>query len=357
MPADAAVRPAAGAARIAAGAVLMALVAAIAFAVAGGRLLAEAWLFAVVVLSGLGIGSLGLIWIGRLLGRHWLTPLEDELKPAAFTLPFVFLLALPLGLALPDLFDAAPVQENWAPSWLAPQWIGWRSAGYFAIWTLLAWMLVRRGRGTPRSLAGLAALVPTAALAGFDWVLARGPFWWSTLFGFAFALSLLVPALAAAFLANLLQKEHLRHQHDRSLTSALMTLALATLWIWFVQFLAAYMGNLPQEAAWYLARTAEGRWLPLALAAAMILLAILLLTQRHRGRPVLIAASLLLVGQHLLHSLWLLRPLGTPAPGWTDAATLLLLGAAWTLLLSMLMVRQDRIRQRQEAQSGRPGSS
>src|SRR3546814_14150201 len=90
-------------------------------------------------------------------------------------------------------------------------------------------------------------------------------------------------ALALAFLANALQRERVGRLHDRSLTSALLTLALVTLWLWFTQYLTAFTGNLPAEAAWYEARMEGTRWIPLGVAAATLGGAILLLVQRHRA--------------------------------------------------------------------------
>ena len=306
--------------------------------------LSEAWLLAIVALTGFAVGSLGLLMLGRLLGRGWVTPMDDELEPAALTLPLLALLAVPLAFAgfhTWDMADALAASHPRLAGWFDRDLILLRSLGYFLLWTAIAWMSAGRRGSRGWNIVWLALLAPTAGLAGIDWVLAREPFWWTPLFAFAFAVSQLLAALALAFLANAFQREHVHRAHDRSLTSALLTLALLNLWLWFTQFLAAFMANLPEEAAWYEARFVDGRWIPLALAAAMLGIAILLLLQRHRGRHTVLGASGLIVAQHLLHLGWLLRPADMPRLGPIDAAALVLIGGIWGTAWLWLMRRHD----------------
>lgn len=318
--------------------------------------LAEAWLFAAVIVAGLAVGSLGLLMIGRLLGRDWVTPMDDELEPAAYTIPLVAILALPLAFQSVYPWDSGTALADSHPrlsGWFDRHLILVRSLGYFLLWSTLAWMAAAKPKAHGWNAAGLSLLLPTVGLAGLDWVLARQPFWWTSLFGFAFAVSQLPAALALAFLANTLQREHVGHAHDRSLVSALLVLAMLTLWLWFTQYLAAFMGNLPAEAAWYEARLVDGRWVPLALAAALLGSAILLLVQGHRGRWVVLVASGLILAQHFLHMGWLLRPAGTPALGLLDLLALVLIGGVWGLAWLLLMRRHDARR----LQLGGTGSS
>lgn len=349
-------RPALRLGRLGMGAVLLASGAAVLLLLLPGRDLADAWLLAVVVLAGIAAGSLGLICIGHLLGRRWMTPVDDELRPAAFTLPLVLLLALPLGLQADVLISSWAVTDR-LEGWFDPAFVAGRTVLFLLAWIAFAFGPGRAGPGTVGSALGIVLLLPTLAVAGIDWVLPRGPFWWSSLFGVAFAVSQLSPALALAFLANRIQREPVEMEEDRSLVSALMTLTLAAAGLWFVQFLTAYMGDLPEEAAWYNARLVGGRWIPLALAAAALGAAVLLLMQRHRGRWVVIAAATLILIQHFLHTAWLLRPVPTPALGLLDAVVLLLLGGIWAAVLWTAMERQDRLREAARQVSGRPGSS
>jgi len=318
--------------------------------------LAESVLFAFVVLAGLAVGSLGLLLIGRLLGREWLTPLDDELEPAALTLPWLALLAVPLAFAAEVLYGkaAAGAPPSAAlEAWYTPDALVARAAVYLVAWSGLAFVVAGRDGDVRTSAIGLALLLPTASLAGFDWVLGRGPFWWSGLFGFAFALSLLAPALALAFLANLVQRERMARLHDRSLRSALLTLALATAGAWFLQYLAAWFGNLPPAVRWYEARFVDGRGLPFAAATVLLATAVVLLLQPRRGTAVVAIAAALVLAQHVLHAFWLLRPAGTPAVQLLDLGALGVGVLLWILPYAWLVRRHER----RSAQSGRPGSS
>lgn len=333
--------------------------------------LAEAWFLATVLLAGLAVGSLGLLLLGRLLGRRWLTPIDDELEPAASTLPLVLLLAAPLAPYAGRLFGTGAglvAGTHAAPhaalaAWFDTRAIVARAAAYLVVWSAVA-LWVRRRRDDVRSSAvGLAVLLPTASLAGLDWVLGRPPFWWSGLLGFAFAASQLAPALALAFLANSVSGEHVERLHDESLRTTLLTVSLATLGLWFLQFLTAWMGNLPDAAAWYRARSGAGRDALLASASAMLIVAIVLLLHRGRANAPVVAAAALILGQHVLHTTWLLRPAGTPPLAGVDVGVFALLAAVWAVPYVASIARRERAAAERGAgadatvQSGRSGSS
>lgn len=354
MASEAPKRPALRLGRIAVAAVLLAVAAGAALVLLPGRRLAEAWLLAFVLLAGIAAGSLAAVWIGRLLGRRWLTPLDDELIPAGYTLPLVLVIGLPLAVQADALVASWAVPDRLS-FWFDPAFVAVRTLLYLLLWTALGFALTRPGQGMRSAGLGLVLLVPSVAMAGIDWVLPRGPFWWSSIFGFAFAASQLPPALALAFLVNRYQREAIEIAEDRSLVSALIAASLAMLWLWFVQYLAAFMANLPDEAAWYQARLIGVRWIPLAGAALALAAAVLLLLQRGRGRGFVIAGSGLILLQHVLHTAWLLRPAPTPALGLPDLAVLLVLIGLWFAALWTALDRQDRLAEAQPP--GRPGSS
>jgi hypothetical protein len=274
--------------------------------------LLEAWLFGFTVLAGLATGALGLLMIAHLLGGYWLDPVRDELEAAALTMPAVAILALPLAFGLDQLFPwAASAQLQIPPlrqAYFAAIFVLVRGAAYLALWTALAFWIARPGEHRGRSAAGLALLAPTAALAAIDWVMSRDPEWWSSLFGFAFAVSQLLPALAGAVLITILRPDRPDEERLHSLERALMTLALMTLWLWFVQFLVVWMTNRPAEVAWYLAR--YDRWGPVMLLVPVssMVLGILLLLPPSVGGFLLRTACALLILQHVGHMLWLVNP-------------------------------------------------
>lgn len=222
-----------------------------------------------------------------------------------------------------------------------------------AVWIGLMILVTRRGRNRTASAIGLAILAPTVALASIDWVLARSPVWMSSLFGFAFAVSQLLAGLALAFIINLAQGEHPNAGRFRSLATALLSLALLSFWVWFVQFLIAWMGNLPEEARWYLARR-PGSVILVAVSAASLLAAVVLLMPFRRSRWRLLAASSLILIHHGAHMIWLVRP------GWRldgDCLALVVpvvLGGLWLMWLVVGAGVCDRRRQAFDGK-GNPG--
>jgi hypothetical protein len=115
----------------------------------------------------------------------------------------------------------------------------------------------------------------------------------------------------------------------------LLTLALLTLWIWFVQFVIVWLGNLPHEARWYLLR-ADSLWLLVGIALPALLAAVFILAPPGFGRRTMIAGSALLLLQHVAHVLWLLN-IPLTLPGILVAGGLL---TVWAALFAALLQRR-----------------
>ena len=297
----------------------------------------EAWLLAFVLWTGLALGCLGLLMIGHLLGESWLHPVRSELEAGALTLPLAGLLGLPLLLDLAALYPwagAAELPEGAVPApraaYLEPAFVGARNLGYFVVWTALAYGMTRPGDHPRLGALGLALLAPTASLAAVDWITSREPEWWSSVFGLAFSVSLLLGALALAILVTLLRPGEADADHLRGLTKALLSLALVALWLWFSQFLIVWSGNLPEEVAWYLRRDGEWAVLNRAVVLPALALGLVLLVPPHAGRRRILLATVLLLAHHVAHLAWLVRPAAaTPALHWLDPVALVGFGLLW----------------------------
>jgi hypothetical protein len=278
----------------------------------------EAWFFVFVLAFGLVAGSLGLLMIGHLMSEDWLKPIRSEAEAAALTVPLLAALALPLAFALDGLYpwagEGGPALPRGRARYLDPPFFLARGAFYLAVWAALALWITRTRNLRRASAIGLAILVPTVTFAANDWVLSREPQWWSGLYGFSFAVSQLLAALAGAILISLLRPEHPDATRMQSLERALLTLALLALWAWFAPFLIVWLGNLPHEAAWYLARTGPWLWPFLGVALPALVLAILILVPPGFGRRTMIAGSALLLLHHGAHMLWLVGPAARNGP-------------------------------------------
>lgn len=273
---------------------------------------AEAWLPAFLLAAGLTLGALVTLALGHLLGEAWLAPLRPPLAAMARAAPVLLILALPLLLAAPALYPWAATPLPGATDWYAPEVFRLRSLALLLLWAGLGWLLARpRVRG--RTAGGaLLLLMLTGALAMEDWALSRDHAWTGSLQGLALVVE---QAGAAMALATLLALRHgfpgaMPDEDARTgLERALLTVAMATLWLWFVQYIVVYAANLPHEAAWYL-RRAAGLWgwvkAGIALPALLAAIGLALVPQWRRWR--LVAVCALLLVQHLAHLTWVVRP-------------------------------------------------
>jgi hypothetical protein len=303
--------------------------------------LAEAWLTAFLTCLGIAAGALGALAIGHLLREDWLDPVRAPLEAAARTLPLLALMALPV-LALPDLlypWAGAEPPPMPAPrdAWLDPWPFRIRGFLLLALWSGLGWWLLRPGKPRrPAAAAIVLLLAMTVPMAAQDWSLSRDPSWWGSLQGFAVWMEGMMAALAAAALVSLARREMPAGETGagEALERALLALGLATLWLWFVQFIVVWMADLPEEAGWYLRRV-EDHWalLKLGIAVPALILALLLAAPpRHRRWRMAAVCVLLLVG-HFAHLWWAVRPDAPVAqPSLPlDLAVLGTLGLAWGL--------------------------
>ncbi|MFC4174483.1 hypothetical protein ACFOYU_20925 [Microvirga sp. GCM10011540] len=298
----------------------------------------EATYVVFIVVAGLAMGSLALLMIGHLMNEGWLAPVRSEAEAAALTMPLLLLMGIPLALGLEQLFPWADNRID-LPSgravFLSPAFFLVRSVVYILIASVIAFWLV--GTGNPRRVSGIGLflLTPVITFAAFDWAFSRDPTWWSSLFGFAFALSQVLAALALTILITLLRPEHAAPERMKSLERALLTLSLLAIWTWFGHFLIVWLANLPDEAAWYLRRADPGNLVLIGIAFAAMILAVLILIPTGVSRRVMIVGSVLVLVQHGVHMVWLLQPVRRLS--WLDLGLALAAAAIWIVAFAILI--------------------
>ncbi len=310
--------------------------------------LIEAWLVLFILAAGIATASIGLLAIGHLLGDEWVDPIRDELESATSTMGFVAALAIPLALELGALYPWARGFANaelppGREFILEPRLFLMRGAAYLAIWIVLAAMLPRTMADRRLSALALALLAATVSLAATDWIASRDPYWWSSLFGFAVAVSQLVAALSCVLLIAMLRRSATSPEHLSSLERVHLTLALLTLWVWFSQFLIVWMANLPNEVAWYRARLEGWPSALIAIALAALVIAILLLIPSRMRRWRLVIASVLVLIHYAAHMTWLIRPAVAQWQDfiWTDFAILAGIVTVWMLRFAVGLRRRS----------------
>jgi hypothetical protein len=301
--------------------------------------LLEAWLVGFLAWGGLSVGALGALAIGHLLREDWLAPVRAPLEAAALAMPLVAVMALPVLAGVEALYVwAGPVPPPMpAPraAWYQPWPFRLRGLGVLAAWIVLAWLLTRPGGPGKRvSAVALAVLALSVMIAAQDWVLSRDPSWWGSLQGFAIWLESAMTALAAAALVSLARGAMPPGETGagEALERALLALGLATLWLWFTQFVVVWMADLPEEAAWY-GRRLDPPWnlVKLGVAVPLLLLALVLAAPPRHQRWRMAAVCMLLMASHLAHLWWTVRPDAPRAmpAAWLDGAVLAFLGLCW----------------------------
>ncbi|MEW4567131.1 hypothetical protein AB1L88_04625 [Tautonia sp. JC769] len=230
-----------------------------------------------------------------------------------------------------------------------------RSAGYFVIWGILAFLLIRWSNEQDRAsnpalptrkmallgAPGLILAFLTGTFAMFDWGMALDPDWYSTIYGAmlivgmglqTFALLNIVTTLLAerGALGELPQPKRLRDLGN-------LMLAFVMLWAYtsYSQFLIVWSGDLSEEIPWYLRRS-EGGWQYVVGFLAVFhffLPFFVLLFRSNKENPVrLRAIASFIFVIHMVDLFWLLGPsLGyrSPVPHLFDLAAILGLGGLW----------------------------
>jgi hypothetical protein len=276
------------------------------------------------------------------------------------TIPLLLVLFLPIVFGMsslyswmdPEVLQNDPLVAAKEP-YLNQQFFLIRAAGYFVIWlVLMAWLnrMSRRQDETgdpslPKRLAGLSGAgtllyVLTVTFAAFDWLMSLDPKWFSSIYGFWFAVTHALTTFCFIVLIGrrLMTTEPLqgvitgRHYDDYGK----LIFAFNMLWIYvtFSQWLIIWSGNLPEEIPWYLARRAGGywQWSVVLFLIHFFLPFFLLLSRRLRRNPnALGGVALLLMVADWFDLYWNAMPTWNPTLSlhWLDLAVPVAVGGLW----------------------------
>ena len=274
---------------------------------------ARGWLAGWVLALSVAVGSAVLLLTHALTGGGWRAAGEPWLTVAAGATPLLALggtaLFAGLGLLYPwaDGLSEGSVARIWlnAPSWTL------RLVVVLALWAGLG-LVARQGPGRGVAAAGLAIHALTVSVAGVDWLLSLDRHFVSTDFGAQLAVTQIGAALALPAALGLAPVAAARADWG----GLMLACVLGAFYLAGMQFLVSWSGDLPDKAAWYLARN-QGAGLALAWAVfvlgALAPFAILLRTAwRGAERPLRLAGALMLTGA-FGHLVWIVAPLSDPA--------------------------------------------
>lgn len=311
---------------------------------------------------GIAFGSLGLLMLNHLVGGSWGYATRPLLAAGSATLPLFAVLFLPIGLSLATLYPWARPELVAGDELLQGKalylnanffWI--RAAGYFVIWSGLAWFFSRsavlsqtKGPQVHINAAlsgiGLILLVFTVSFASMDWAMSLQPHWYSTIYGALFLAGGGVTAFALliSFVAGYQVLGPCDREPTTSLLHDLASLLLAFIMIWayfaFSQYLIIWSANLPQEAVWFLERL-QGGWQYVAVLIVLLHFAVplLLLLSRDRKRDARAMSRIacLVLIFHYVDVYWHVIPAFSPGSttGWSlslsDLVAPLAVGGLW----------------------------
>jgi hypothetical protein len=320
-----------------------------------------AWVFCLSMPAGL----LALTMLGHVSGGAWGVMLRRLAEAAGRTLPFLFLLGLPLvsGLkvlypwARPEVVEHDALLQHKA-IYLNVDFFCLRTLLYFAFLSSMAWILSGLARRYDESgdaavlermkkwsAFGLVFHVLLSTFMAVDWMMSLDPHWFSSLFGAAFVVGQVLAAFCFSVVA--LGYLHTREPFKRLVQPKLfhdygkLMLAFIAVWAYFSfsQFLIIWSGNLPEEISWYLDRTQHGWTLVsrLLVLGHFVLPFILLLSADLKKMPRLISlVALWILAMRWFDYYWLVAPSLHPEGvtlGWIDVVAPCGLVGLWLGLL------------------------
>jgi hypothetical protein len=300
----------------------------------GGREGFVAYLIAWLFTLGICAGAMVMRMVHVLTGGRWGEAMRPALIALTAALPIVAVLVVPLFFGLHELFEWSQPQAV-AVSALLQKKSGYLNVPFFVlrtvaalgIWSALAWRLAaldvpaqdmdaaRAVRLKSTSIAGLILYTFSVTWFGVDWVMSLVPQWKSTGFGLVLALGQTLAGFAAALTATAWASRSVTARADAQTLNDLGNIALTLVLLWaylaFMQYLIVWIGDQPDDIAWYLPRV-QTSWkvVGIVLVAAHFAAPFLVLLFRSAKRSAIVTAALGagLLAAHWLDALWLVAP-------------------------------------------------
>jgi hypothetical protein len=334
----------------------------------------QSYLFAYVFWVQLSLGCLMVLMLQHVAGGGWGFVIRRPLEAGMMTLPLMALLFIPLVFVMPDLYPWArpeevagsPLLQHKAPYLNVPFFVI-RTVVYFAIWIGLAYALNKWSReqddnpavGLARfqrlSGPGLALTSFSITFASFDWMMSLEPEWFSTIYGFMFAVGAGTAAFATGVivLAWLAQFKPLSGVVTVGHFNDLGNFLLASVMLWaymsLSQYLIIWSGNLPEEITWYVSRT-RGGWQGVGLFVVIFHFALPFLALLSRGvkrrRQALVIVAGLILFTRLVDLYWLVIPAFYPGGLHLDWLTIVLpvaMGGLWLAVFIRQLQRKSLV--------------
>jgi hypothetical protein len=214
--------------------------------------------------------------------------------------------------------------------WLNEPFFIVRSLLYMMIWSVFAYVLVKRSlrqdetgdpdltrRNKKTAAAFLVVFSLTFTLASMDWIMSLEPHWYSTIFGIYNFSGLLLNGLATMTVLVIVLRRmgplqrivNESHLHDLGK----LVFAFSTFWmyIWFSQYILIWYANIPEEVVYFLRRE-KGSWGILTVVNVLFNWAIpfiaLLPIWTKRNESVLLRVCVIVMIGHWIDLFWMIMP-------------------------------------------------
>jgi hypothetical protein len=320
----------------------------------------RSYLVAYIYWVSIPLGCLAILMLHHLTGGRWGLPIRRILEAGSRTLPLMAVLFIPILIGMSRIYPwtqpgviADDLDNQFKRAYLQPHFFLVRSAVYFAIWLVLAYLLNKWSAEQDRTgdlrlqhrmetLAGPGVILWGLAVtaAAIDWVMSLEPHWFSTIYGFLFIVVMVLAAMSfTIFVLRMLSDyEPMKDSVDTRQLGDLGNLMLAFVLLWaylsFSQLLIVWAGNLRDEIPWYTER-AFGGWAPIAVFLLLLhfFAPFFLLLQRkvkRRLRTLSLVAGALVV-LTFVDVYWLVAPSYStrPHPTLMDLFAVIGIGGVW----------------------------
>lgn len=244
-----------------------------------------------------------------------------------------------------------------------PFFIG-RSVVYFAIWSILAFILFQRSLKQDKEpcvikdkvgricALGMVLFALSVTYAAYDWLMSLEAAWFSTIFGVCYFAACFLSMIAFTSLIVVYLRKHgilgdiitIEHYHD--LGKWMFAFTIFWTYVSFSQYFLIWYGNLPEETFWYHLRWEGGwkTWSVLLVLGHFVIPFLFLLSREPKRNPkcLAIAAGWILLF-HWVEMYWQVSPamragadrLGAAATSplsWQDPAAFAAIGGFFVFL-------------------------
>jgi hypothetical protein len=296
----------------------------------------------------IALGALFFVTVQHLTRAGWSVTVRRIAEILAATIPFLFVLSLPILIPLLLGYDGLYIwrREGWTEIfaghtltdletekgyYLSAGFFGIRAVICFAAWSAMAWFFFRNSLRQDEtgdvhltskmqkwSAPLMILFAVTVVVAAFDWEMSLAPMWFSTMFPVCFfAGSVLSGAATIALVALLLQRTgRVTDEITIDNIQDLGKLMFAFIFFWgyveFSQFMLIWYANLPEETFWFKYRFMNPGWelLSIILLIGHLFVPFLGLLPRtvKRNRTYMIGACSFVLAMHWVDHFWVIMP-------------------------------------------------